>query len=84
MILLLGYNMNINGDPTLTNIEYFHTCICLDVLQYSLHMQLFLPISVEIFCCRALDTLDLFFNYIFNLRMEVSFFFYSIKNHEMS
>lgn len=75
MILLLGYNMNIYEDPTLTNIECLHTCICLDVLQYSMHIQLFLPISVAFFCCRALDTLDLFFNYIFNLRMEVSFFF---------
>lgn len=75
MILLLGYNMKIYEDPTLTNIECLHTCICLDVLQYSLHIQLYLPISVAIFCCRALDTLDLFFNYIFNLRMEVSFFF---------
>lgn len=75
MILLLGYNMKIYEDSTLTNIECLHTCICLDVLQYSLHIQLFLPISVAIFCCRALDTLDLFFNYIFNLRMEVSFFF---------
>lgn len=79
MILLLGYNMKINEDPTLTNIEYLHTCICLDVLQFSLHIQLFLPISVAIFCCRALDTLDLFFNYIFNLRMEVSFFFFILS-----
>lgn len=79
MILLLGYNMKIYEDPTLTNIECLHTCICLDVLQYSLHIQLFLPISVAIFCCRALDTLDLFFNYIFNLRMEVSFFFFILS-----
>lgn len=79
MILLLGYNMKIYEDPTLTNIECLHTCIFLDVLQYSLHIQLFLPISVAIFCCRALDTLDLFFNYIFNLRMEVSFFFFILS-----
>lgn len=79
MILLLGYNMKIYEDPTLTNIECLHTCIYLDVLQYSLHIQLFLPISVAIFCCRALDTLDLFFNYIFNLRMEVSFFFFILS-----
>ena len=31
------------------------------------------------FIFRALDTLDLFFNYIFNLRMEVCYHFYHFK-----